>query len=142
MTNRKMTQVQALQDIVGKKIVWAGYDDESDDFYLLLEDMSGISFLEFSEIANGPQFVETFLSQKLSLAESVMSLKQFHDSLKTEEKPAETVLEPAQEGAQDVGREVGSEASQCDVPVSGSEAGVEPTAGELPGNTPGASQDG
>lgn len=71
--------IRSLKRFEGKKLLWAGKDDESGEYVLLFEGMEGVSVPDFTPVDDGTSVAQVILSQKLADAESIMDLRKLVD---------------------------------------------------------------
>jgi hypothetical protein len=85
--------LKGLNKIVDKKLIWCGYDENQEIFYLFFEGMDAIAVQEASIIADGKVVAEKILEEKLDEANHLLKLKSIVDA-----KP-EAMPDPTKDGS-------------------------------------------
>lgn len=70
-----MTKLDLLITLQGKKLIWSGFDPETDGYVLLFDDGQAFIVTEFEPIDDFPSFAEELLSQELKDAKQVIALE-------------------------------------------------------------------
>lgn len=94
-----------LSTYEGKKLVWAGFDEDSGKHYLFFEDLSALAVEMITEISDGRVVAKAILANQLEAAQKIISLKGLVDSssnlrMTIETHPDKMIL-PAQGECQD-----------------------------------------
>ena len=84
-----MTKLDLLISLQGMKLVWSGFDAESDGYVLLFEDGSALNITEFEPIDDFSSFATNLLSTELTDARQILALDQIVNPPPEEEKEAE-----------------------------------------------------
>lgn len=69
-----MTKLEILIKLQGKKVVWAGFDRDTDGFILLFDDDTSLSISEFEPIDDFSDVSERMLKSDLTEAKQICSL--------------------------------------------------------------------
>ena len=67
--------MSSWKKLVGKKLIWAGIDPDTEKTYLLFESKEAVAFDEGFLLEDATSTMQIILSENLSLAENVVELK-------------------------------------------------------------------
>jgi hypothetical protein len=84
--------LKELQEQVGKKLLWVGYDEKDELYTMVFEGNVVFRLPEFAPLANGKNFIETYLGERLADAKSIVNLESI--LLSEPVKPENVVVGP------------------------------------------------
>lgn len=71
-----MTQLEFLMNLQGKKIIWVGFDVESDGHLILFDDGTAINVTEFVQIDDVKTTAIALLNENISMAKQYVRLEE------------------------------------------------------------------
>ena len=92
--------IQKLRSLVGKKLIWTGFDEREDKFYLFFEGLDAIAVDGVTEISNGQVLANVILDEKMPDATEIFALKKIVESAKPPEQDDTTKPEEQPEESQ------------------------------------------